>query len=230
MEQMQRGKQAFERRDYASALADFREILLRHPDFADIHHLSGLCLSFLNQPQAALEQFDQAVSLNEAYVEAHINRAITLNELGRFDEAREAFRRASHFEREASGIFPGAVSARLANAHAAVGDLYLEAGAPSQAAEQYRRALELRSHFHDIRNKLAQALLLLGDMEGATTELKHILDGNPDFLAARLNLGLVLFRRGDSAAAAQEWQRCRAQQPGNPQVRAYLAMLDDRAG
>lgn len=225
---VQRGKQSFEQRDYAGALTDFQEVLRRNPRFADIRHLTGLCLSFLGHPDAALQQFNEAIALNGRYIEAHINRAITLNELGRFDEAQVAFSQAADLETESEGLFPAAASARLANAHAQLGDLYLEAGAPTEAAEQYRRALELRSHFHDIRNRLAQALLQLGELTAAAAELQAVLAANPRFLAARLNLGLVYFRLGQVSAAAREWEAARQQQPANPQVRAYLAMLERR--
>ena len=232
---VQRGKQSFEQRDYAGALTDFQEVLRRNPRFADIRHLTGLCLSFLGHPDAALQQFNEAIGDLPAavpalvrYIEAHINRAITLNELGRFDEAQVAFSQAADLETESEGLFPAAASARLANAHAQLGDLYLEAGAPTEAAEQYRRALELRSHFHDIRNRLAQALLQLGELTAAAAELQAVLAANPRFLAARLNLGLVYFRLGQVSAAAREWEAARQQQPANPQVRAYLAMLERR--
>ena len=95
-----RGRQAIERREYAAALADFREVLASHPEFADVRQLAGVCLSFLGQPEAALEEFDRALALNDGYIEAHLNRALTLNELGRFDEAREAFERAWQAEHD----------------------------------------------------------------------------------------------------------------------------------
>jgi len=220
-----RGRRAFERRDYASALSDFREVLEKHPNYADIRNLAGLCLSFLGRPEEALEELDRALELNEGYVEAHLNRAITLNELGRYDEAREAFERAGKLERAGDGRFPAAISARLANAHADLGDLYMAASAPEAAAVQYRAALELRPRFLDIRNKLATALMQLGDLDGAEAELRAILDVNPHFLAARLNLGLVLYRRGAIDEATGEWGRCRAQDPNHPQVRAYLSLV-----
>ena len=87
-QQIQRGKQAFERHEYAAALEDFQEVLSRSPHFADVRHLTGLCLSFLGHAEAALAEFDHAIALNPRYIEAHINLANTLNELGRFDEAR----------------------------------------------------------------------------------------------------------------------------------------------
>ena len=223
---IQQGRMAFDRRNYADALAAFREVLRQHPNFADVRHLVGLCLSFLGQPEAALAEFDQALRLNDRYVEAHLNRAIVLTELGRYEEAHRAFERAGHFETDSDGPYPALVSARLANAHMALGDLYLEAGAPTQASDQYRTALTMRPRFHDIRNKLAQSLLQLGDLEAAAEELTRVLQGNPRFLAARLNLGLVHFRKGLLDAASQEWELCREQQPDNPQVRAYLEMLE----
>jgi tetratricopeptide (TPR) repeat protein len=225
-ESIDRGRRAFERRDYAAALANFREVLDGHPQFADIRHLCGLCLNFLGQPEPALEEFDRALLVNDQYVEAHLNRALTLNDLGRFDEAAEAFERAGYFEYAVAGRFPAAITARLAHAHAEVADLYMEAGAPIEAVAQYRRALELRPRYHDIRNKLGQALLQVGDLAGAAEHLGVALAGNPNFIPARLNLGLALYRLGDRAGARQAWQLCQARDPANPQVAAFLALLD----
>jgi tetratricopeptide (TPR) repeat protein len=224
-----RGRQAFERRDYLAALNDFRDVLQGHPNFADIRHLSGLALSFLGQPEAALEEFDRAIELNEAYVEAHLNRAITLNELGRYDDAAVAFERAWAHETKTDAPFPAAVTARLANAHMMVGDLYLEAGGAREAVEQYKIALDLRPKFLDIRNKLAVAQIQLGELGEAEIELRRALEGNSRFLAARLNLGLVLYRMGRIDEARSEWELCRQIQPGSAQVRAYLAMMQRQA-
>ncbi len=220
-----RGRQAFERRDYAAALADFRDVLAAHPNFADVRHLSAVCLSFLGQPEAALEELDRALELNGGYIEAHLNRALTLNELGRYEEARQAFERAWQAERQDAGTFSAPLSALLANAHAAVGDLYLEGGAAPQAVEQYRLALGMRPQFVDIRNKLGRALLQLGQLAEAETELKQALQDNPRFVAARVNLGLVYYRGGATDAAAHEWQESLASAPENAQARAFLAML-----
>ncbi|MGH7461051.1 MAG: tetratricopeptide repeat protein, partial [Longimicrobiales bacterium] len=111
---IQEGRHAFERRNYADALAAFRAVLSTYPNFADVRHLVGLCLSFLGQPEAAVAEFDQAIRLNDRYVEAHLNRAIVLTDLGRYDDARHSFERAGHFETEAQGPFPALITSRLA--------------------------------------------------------------------------------------------------------------------
>lgn len=223
----EQGRQAFERQDYAGALSLFRAILAEHPAFADIRHYAGLCLIFLGEPDAALVELDGALARNPEYVEAHINRALLLQELGRYDEAREAFETAAELEKQAHGRFPAAVTARLANAHAAVGDLYLDAGTMPEAAREYALALELRPRFHDIRNKYAKALIGMGRLSEAEIELRRALEGNPRFVAARLNLGLALYRQGRRPEAVQEWMLCNEQQPTNPQVRAYMAMVEN---
>jgi tetratricopeptide (TPR) repeat protein len=222
----QQGRHAFERKDYATALDHFRAILADHPEYADIRHLAGLCLVFLGRPEEALEELEAALSVNPGYVEANINRALVLQDLGRYDEARTAFEQASEHEQQSHGRYPAAATARLANAHAGVGDLYMETGAPGEAAAQYYMALELRPLFHDIRNKYATALLGMGRLDEAVQQLRRVLEGNPHFIGARLNLGLALYRQGGVEEAAEEWETCRAQQPAHPQVRAYLALLE----
>lgn len=225
----EQGRQAFERGDYAVALELFEAVLAENPGFADVRQGAGLCLAFLGRPEEALEQLDEALALNPGYVEAHINRALVLQDLGRYEDARAAFERARQHEEQGHGRFTTAAAARLANAHAGLGDLYSEAGASAEAAEQYARALELRPKFHDIRNRYAAALIELERLDDAASELQQTLEWNPRFLAARLNLGLVLFRQGRREDAAAEWQLCRAQDPAHPQVRAYLAMVERHA-
>ena len=224
-QQIQEGKEAFDRGDFRTSLKLFRQVLLRHPDFADIRNYAGLCLSFLGEPQEAIAQFNEALARNPGYVEAHINRALTLNNVGRVEEGREAFERAAGYEQAGTGEFSSAAAARLANAHAATGDLYAAARAFGRAAEEYRQALLLRPRFHDIRNKLGHCLLQQGELEAAEAEFRSALAGNDRFVLARINLGLVLSRTGRREQALAEWRRCEREAPDHPQVRAYLATL-----
>lgn len=222
-----RGREAYARDQYPLALAHFREVVRREPGYADIHNLMGMCLSMVGEPEAALDSFCRAVELNPRYVEALVNRALTLNELGRYDEARVSFDAASEADlEEGVGRFPAVLAGRLANKLMEVGDLYTEGGALQEAAEQYRRALELRPRFADIRNRLGRTLLEQGQGEAAVREFERTLQINPGFLDARINLGLAWYRMGDFDRAREEWRRCEEQRPGNAQVGSYLGMLE----
>jgi tetratricopeptide (TPR) repeat protein len=213
---LERARASFDRGDYVGALADVQEIVENHPHFADVRHLMGLCLSLLGRPEEALEQFDLALAENDAYIDAYLSRAITLNELGRFDEAAECLEQAAECEHRGRGRFTASISARLANAHAAVAELYMAASAPAEAVQEFRRALEIRPAFHDIRNRLAEALMQLG----------VALEGNPRFYQARMNLGMVHYRAGNQDAAREAWLQCRQQDPQDARVQSYLRLLE----
>ncbi len=194
-----------------------------------MRHLLGLALGLAGQPEAALEEFDRALALNPSYVEAHLNRAITLNDLSRYEEAREAFRLAWDSDHSAGRPFSRSVSARLANMHMELGDLYADLGSYNEAVEQYQVAANLRPDFLDIRTKLARALMERGDLKSATDELVAVLSENHEYVEARVTLGLVYYRAGHYDSAAAEWRACLRQAPDHPKARAFLNMPRTRA-
>lgn len=223
--QVRMGTSAYDREDYKAAIHTFRDVLAEYPGFADVRNKAGLSLAMVGRLEEALEQFDAALGINPNYSEAHLNRAIVLNELERFDEARESFIKAGDSERSWSGDYPAELGNRLAISHARLGDLYLEAGRPIRAADEYEEALNLRPTFLDVRSRLAEAYLQLGEVERAGRELEAILEANPDFVSARIRLGVVLRRLGDIDGAAREWSRAERQDPSDTRARAYLATL-----
>jgi len=177
----------------------------------------------LGRHEEALAHFDLAVEENPAYAEAHVNRGIVLNELGRVREAQEAFACAGDLDRQDERTFPAEVGNRIAVTHAQLGDLYLVAERPREALEHYRRALEIRPRFADIRSKYAEALIEIGEFEEARVELETILEARPTFVGARVRLGVVFRKLGDDERAIREWERCAREDPADMRARAYLA-------
>jgi tetratricopeptide (TPR) repeat protein len=225
-----RGISAWERDEYESALNDFQDVLERFPQLPDVHNKAGLCLAMLGDHESALKEFDEAIRISETYAEAHLNRAIVLQELGRFEEARKHLQRADELDHRDSTEFPSDVGHKIAIAHAKLGDLYLVADHPEEAAEQYRMALEVRARFLDIRTKYAEALMELARWSEAQEQLQLILEKNPNFTSARLRLGVVLHRQGDEDGARREWSRCAAEDPKDMRAKAYLAAVGGGGG
>ena len=221
-----RAHAAWEQDDFAAAYEHFRTILQDHPNFADIRHRAGLCLAMMGDAEGALGQFDEALKVNESYAEALLNRAIVLNDLGRFEEASESFHRASALDVGDSGAFPSHMGNQLANAHAKTGDLYMAADRPEEAVSEYATAVEIRPNFLDLRFKLAEAYMDLDMWVDARIHLKEILLLNPEFGGARVRLGALLNRMGDKKGARLEWERCAEQNPDDRRIQAYLASLD----
>lgn len=217
-------RERFAVQDYYGAVHLLEELIESGRSFADAHHLLGLSLALLGHKPRALEQFERALALNPAYIEANIHRGILLNELGRAEEAEECFRRAATHGGQVVGGFTRPVAARLANQHAQLGESYAEAGALAEAVVEYRRAVELGPAFHDLRYRLARLLLEAGRPLEAREELERILAAHPDFIDAQASLGLAHYLAGDAAAARDIWARCQARRPNNARVEAYQAM------
>ncbi|HET9949729.1 MAG TPA: tetratricopeptide repeat protein, partial [Longimicrobiales bacterium] len=185
----------------------------------------------LGRLDEALEHFDAALAQNPSYAEAHLNRGIVLKDLGRAEEAAEAFEafsRAGEADRREAPVFPYEVGNRIAVTHAQLGDLYLVANHPERALPHYEAALEIRPRFVDIRSKYAETLIELGKLEKAKEQLLLILESRPSFVGARVRLGVVLRRLGDDAGAVKEWERCLEDDPTDMRARAYLASVGSR--
>ena len=217
------GVGAWERDDFEAALKTFVGVLEEFPRFADVRNKAGLCEAMLGRPEKALLHFDAALEENPSYAEAHLNRGIVLNELGRHEEAKEALGRAGQIDTQDSRAFPSDVGNRIAVTHAQLGDLYLTVNRPAEAAKHYEAAINVRPRFMDIRTKFAESLMDRGDLEEAKTELLVILESRPKFVGARIRLGVVLQRTGDTEGAIREWKRCAFDDPADMRPRAYLA-------
>lgn len=218
-------RERFALQDYYGAIHLLREVVDSGRSFADCHHLLGLCYAMLDQTQRALEHFGQALELNPRYIEAHIHRGILLNNLGRTEEAADAFKHAASHNQQVTGGFPPHVAANLANQHAQLAAAYAESGAIPMAIEQYRRAVELGPNFADLRYRLARVLLESGDVLSAREELERVAVDRPNFVDALASLGLARYLSGDASGAQQVWRECLLARPKNARIEAYLAML-----
>ncbi len=69
------GNAAWEQDDFAVAYEHFSTILQDHPNFADVRNRAGLCLAMMGDLEGALEQFDEALRVNDSFSEAEIPRA-----------------------------------------------------------------------------------------------------------------------------------------------------------
>jgi tetratricopeptide (TPR) repeat protein len=220
-----RARERFVVQDYYGAVHLLESVVDSGRAFADVHHLLGVSLSLLGQAQRALRELERALELNPRYVEALIHRGLVLNELGRTDEAEQAFSRAAaNLDQQRAGL-PGPVAAQLANRHGDLAETYAGAGALDRAIEEYQRALELGPDFHDLRYRMARVLLDAGRVLEAREALEQVHRARPAFIEAQAALGLAHYLSGDADGAREVWQACLAQRPENARVEAYLAML-----
>jgi hypothetical protein len=177
---------------------------------------------------AALEQIDLAVDVNPRYVEAHINRALLLQELGRYEEARRAVRaggcprtdQPQAGSRRPSG---GSAGKRARNVGRHVRGGRRTGGGRRPVQSGARAAPRLRGHPQQARARHCSPW-------GAPTRPSR--NSGPCSTRTRASSapGSTSASRGTARArigdAAGNGRPARSRSPVTPQARAYLTMLE----
>lgn len=201
---------------YQEALPLLEALVSERPLFADVHNMLGVTHHHMGQWARAEKAFREALKLNAQYTEAAMNLAVLLNDTGRYDEARVLYREAlARLSHEKNAIDPMA-SAKIANMHGSLAELYREANRPEEAIAEYQRALQLRPAFADIRHALAGVLMDTGDLPSALDALKQALEDRPQYLAARVRMGncfLMMHQKDDAIAAFEAVLAAEADHP-----------------
>jgi tetratricopeptide (TPR) repeat protein len=221
----------FERGLYDEAAREIREALAIHGEFPDLHHLLGLSLSLGGDREGAVASFRRALHLNPRYVEARLNLAIVLNDLGRYDEALREFQMERPRDPDHENLTPE-VRTHLAESHTQLGDTYRDLGLLVDASQEYRRALRYAPQFLDIKNRLGSVYAEMGLYHDAETVLEEALAQNPRYVDARVTLGVVHWKAGRKVRAREAWERCLLDNRDEVRARSYLDFLEreeDRA-
>ena len=225
------GRATFQSGDYAAAEPMLREVNHAHPEFADVHNMLGVIAMEAGRMSEAEEHLNTALRLNPHYTEAALHLSICYNEMGRYGDAREVYGMATSDSpggrRAGLERHSRMVKARIANLHAELGDSYAAVGEADLASSEYMAALEICPNFGDIRLKLAAVLRDAGRIDGAIAELLTLRREAPDFLRARLQLGLTYWVAKRYTDAKREWQAVLEKQPDNRVARFYFDRVDE---
>jgi tetratricopeptide (TPR) repeat protein len=229
------GKEHFQRGDWSLAAGHLEQVIARGAPFADVHHMLGVCYHQMGEFDPAQRSFERALAINPGYVEASLNLAILCNDLGQYEKAQKVYSNALERSRDGAPATSGDepvdafTRGKIANLHAAVGDAYLAARRPADAAVEFRRALALAPGFVDLRMKLASALRESGEGETAAAELRQAVQDAPAYVPARVALGLVCSAGGKLDEAIQQWEEVLRMDPRHRTAQLYLKLARAQA-
>jgi tetratricopeptide (TPR) repeat protein len=240
--QVAQAKQAYAARDFGRARPLLESIVAAEQNYADIFNMLGVVYhdtGLFSKAQTALER---ALELNPRYIEAALNLSVLFNDLGKYQAAHATYERALAACQAALTPVPGApprtdrvpsdpfVAGKLANMHADLAEAYRQAGKLAQACAEYDKALELGPTFSDLRTKLALLRMEMQQPEVALAELERTVAQDPQFILARLHLGICCYVLGRHDEAKTHWQTILEQQPQHPSAAMYLRLAAKQTG
>jgi tetratricopeptide (TPR) repeat protein len=206
----------------ALAKATFERWTSRHPEDADMLINAGLTAFDAADYAQALEFFEkaaEAASVEEQRSGARTFRANTLDMLGRYDEAVEAYEEVI------------AETPEWWEAHANLGICHARNGQPARAEAAFRRGLEDCPGSPEIRDELAAHLLSeRRDLPEALRLSEEAVALGRDEIRHLHTLGEARLAIGDESGAAEAYSAMLALDPENPEAHLELGLLYEARG
>ena len=195
---------------------------------ARAHCNLGLALDVQGRDDEAIPHFQEALTLNPAYVEAHNNLGNVLKRKGRWDDAISHYEAALAVEPECAEVHlnlgsalvelgrPGEAIAHVrkasqalpgrAEVHHTLGNALMRTGQLDEAIAEYRQALRIKPDLTDVHNNLGAALCDAGHTDEAIGHYRQVLAAEPESEDAHNNLGNAYRQQGKTDAALASWR------------------------
>jgi tetratricopeptide (TPR) repeat protein len=219
------GKEHYQRRELEKAEPLLRQVLERHERLADVHDMLGVICHARGNLAQAEHHFERALAINPGYTEAALNLAVTYNDRGKYEAARQVYSRIRGTPAGSPHALDPFARGKIANMHAEVGQAYADAGLVREAIAEYDKAVTLCPQFADLRTRLGGLLREVGDFPGARKHYEAAVAARPGYVPARVQLGVVLLSLGEPLAAAEQWQKALEIEPDNVRAKMYLRVM-----
>ena len=201
-----------EQAQFSKAIPAFRDAARRAPYWSYPLHNLAVAYVEAGDSEGAIRSYQQAIKLTPQYSYLPYNLGLIYQRTNRKREAEQAYRKASE-------VAPD--SAEPLNA---LGSLKASEGKTAEAEKLYKAALVKNPNLLPARHNLALLLASVKDREPEAVELwKQNLAVKPDFLPSRLGLAELLAKRGDGAAAIEQYRLVVAERPEYVAARVALA-------
>src|SRR5262245_3858324 len=122
------GREHYGKREYEKAEQMLRLVLDEEDRFADVHDMLGVIAHSRGNFIQAERHFERALQINPNYTEAALNLAVTYNDRGKYEKAREVYARIKGSPTGNANTLDPFARGKLANMHADLGQAYADAG------------------------------------------------------------------------------------------------------
>ncbi|HXN06335.1 MAG TPA: tetratricopeptide repeat protein [Nitrospiria bacterium] len=192
--------------------------------YPDVYNKLGLIAHQKGDLRKAALYFERALQTNPRYTECSLSLAITYNDMGLFDEARDVFKRAMNIVQSSTETLDPYIRGRLANEHKKLGERYKDLGLYDEALDEFQKALKHRPNLVDIVTEIGVTLREKGRLDDSIRILMKAKEINSRYIPSIIQLGITYYAKGFSNLARTEWEEAQAIDPDGKEARVYLAL------
>jgi len=222
---IQQATSAYEAGQYSEAERLLLQVVDRAPTYANVFNMLGFIASQRNALEEAVALFRRALGLNPNYSEARLNLALTLTEMGAYEQAAQEAASVQAKETADPQRVSPVVRGKLANAHADLGGKYHALGLFAEAVAEFDKALGLCPGYPDIHTRRALSCRELGRYGDAKASLLRAIELKPNYVEAHVSLGILYHKLGSLTEAVDMLERALQLDPDHRVARVYLKQL-----
>ena len=223
-EVFQEAKQNFIKGNYKVAEPIFQQMILQNMQNPEIYQMLATIYYDKGQFNKAIRTFRRALEIDPTYTDASVGLSIILNDIGRYEEGRQVFDEAQVWLDKKKSQADPYFDEKLASKHEELADLYEQCSRHKEALEQLFKAQKLSNRKPEITLRIANCVDKLGEHSQALKELKNLVREYPQFLTARLRLGVLLYNQGMVVEATEQWENILARDAGHAEALKHLKM------
>lgn len=215
--------------NYKVAEPLLNQLILQNSRNAEVYQMLATIYYDKGQFNKAIRTFKRALEIDPTYTDASVGLSIILNDLGRYDEGQQVFEEAQKLLERKSGKMDSYVEERIASKHEELADIYFQYKFYSEALDQLFRAQKMTTRKAEISMRIAECYVKMGDSDRAIRELKSLIREYPQFIQARLKLGVIYYNLNNLAEATEQWENILLRDPRHPEALKYLKMANAAA-
>lgn len=225
-EMLNEAKEAFINGNYKVAEPMLNQLILQNSRNAEVYQMLATIYYDKGQFNKAIRTFKRALEIDPTYTDASVGLSIILNDLGRYDEGQQIFEEAQKLLERKSGRMDSYVEEKLASKHEELADIYFQYKLYKEALDQLFHAQKLTARKAEITMRISECYVKLGDTDRAIRELKTLIREYPQFIQARLKLGVIYYNLNNLAEATEQWENILMRDPHHPEALRHLKMAN----
>lgn len=226
-ELLETARDHFREGNYRIAEPLLQQLLMSNQKNPEVFHMMATIFYDQGKFNKAIKTFRRALDVDPTFTDASVGLSIILNDLGRYEEGKKVFTDAQKALARKSTESDPYIQEKLASKHDELGELYFQYKRYAEALEQYQRALQLSTRKAELKMKVVECFIKQDDNAQALRELKALVQEYPQFIPARLKLGLMYFSSRKMIEAVEQWESVLLRDPEHPLAVKYLQMAQE---